>query len=411
MKKKVLNANQVLAIKNAFSADGQAAADAIIAAIEAMGSEEGSELTADDVEKKVNEVIANLKDIPAPIQEMVSNAIELKMKAVANTFSKQGISREVKNQAAQAILNAHSADEVRDGLNAVAVKNGINGLTFADVVDYSIADKFGDENALFSKLRKVEITKFFYSEEDMKSKTAIAKKHTKGAEKAIETIIAKGKTMTPEMVYKRQQIDVADMIRLKKAGRDLDLIAYITEELRRVLTNTEVMAILVGDTVNDAKDRVTCFETIKKNASDVFTIVSTAASQMPTVTEVRNLVDQVLNPNGYEVVAVMNKRTMTTLAGFTYATGGDTHYRTRDELAGQLGVDSIYNTNLLADGEVIILIPEEYYVHNEGEVEVVYDRWENNQHNWQYERMDCGAIHGLLSTAYLKPAEASSSAS
>lgn len=396
-------------VKNAFGNDeaGQKAAEAVIELAQSMVDDPDNEFTLADLETKIKEAIDSYKvSANAEIEERIHNAIELKMKTIANVAGKSTLSKEVKNEAARAILNARSGEEVANALAEVAKKNGISGLTFADVIDYSLADKFGNENALFAKLHKTEVNKFFYVAEDMTTAAAIAKQHVKGAAKDIEALTAEGKTMTPKMIYKIQQIDVEDMLRLKKAGREAALVAWITEELRRVLTNTEVMALLVGDTVNPVGKRVTSFETIKKNASDLFTIVATAAGAMPTVAEVRAARDAMYNPNGLEVIAVANAKTFTALANYHYAAGGDDYFRADNDLAGQLGVDGLYRTGLLADGEVILITPDEYWVHNEGEVEVAYDKWENNLHNWQYERMDCGAIHGLLSTAYIKPTPA-----
>lgn len=405
MKKEILN---ILTknVKNAFSNDeaGQNAAEAILELATAMIEDKENEFTLADLEARIKETIESYKvKMDTEIEERVHNAVELKMKTIANVAGKSTLSKEVKNAAARAILNAHSAEEVKNGLEKVAKENGISGLTFADVIDYSLADKFGNENALFAKFHKSEANKLFYVEEDMTVAGAIAKQHTKGAAKDIETLTAEGKTMTPKMVFKRQKIDVEDWLRLKKAGREDALLGWAVEELRRVLTNTEVMAILIGDNVNPVGKRLTSFETIKRESSNIWTIVKVAAEAMPKVAEVREAADILYNPNGYEVVAVANKKTFTALANYHYAEGGDDYFREDSVLASQLGADSLYKTNLLADGEVILLIPEEYWVHNEGEIEVAYDVWENNEHNVQYERMDCGAIHGLLSTAYIKP--------
>ena len=52
----------------------------------------------------------------------------------------------------------------------------------------------------------------------------------------------------------------------------------------------------------------------------------------------------------------------------------------------------------------ILMIPEEYWVHEVAEVEVSYPQYDANVVNWQYERLAGGAIHGLASTAVLKEA-------
>lgn len=409
MKKVTLDANKSVRLVNSYSPEGKEAANSlidllsdVINQVNEMADSE-NEYSKEDIDKVVKELNEKLIQLP----ELVQNTVAVQLKAVQGVM-KKSVSNALKNEAARAILDCKSKLEISNALKAVAVKNGIDTLTFEDVIDYTIVDKFGNENELWNALHKTEITKFFYSTDDMSVKAAIAKKHgTALSAKDVQTLTVTGKTISLGMNYKRQQISVEDMIRLRKSGRESQLITYITEELRRNLTNAEVMAILVGDTVNDAGKKIDTFETIKKVSTDAFTTVVTATGTMPTVAEVRSASDKILNPNGYPVWAIMNKATNTSLANYHYVVGtdvtSDDYYRPNADLAGQLGVDRIYNTDMLTDGEVIIMIPNEYWVYVEGEIEVAYDEWANNAHNMQYERMDGGAIHGLLSTAYIKP--------
>lgn len=411
MKKKQLTANQVLAIKNSFSPEGQQAADAIVEAINAMGAEE-TEYSVDELERKVNELIEAAKGFSEEQQEIVENMIKLQMKNITNV-AKANVSKEVKNQIIAAIMDgAKSGAELRDNIHAIAIKNGISGLTFEDVIDYDIQDKFGAENWLYDRLHKTEFNKFFYTTADMQTATAIAKGwlKTNEGQKAIQELTVSGKKLDPQYVYKIQQMAAEDLARIRKAGKENSIIGYITNELRRVVVNTIVMAILVGDNVNSGTAKVTSFESIgAKNSTDAFTIVANLAGANPTVAEVRGLADQLHNPFGHEKVAVMNAATKTLLAGFTYAAGGDQYFRGEAELAGQLGVDAIYTTNLVPDGGVIVFIPEEYWVLEDDEIEVSYPKYEENRVNWQYERLTAGAVHGLASSAVLKPRGGSSS--
>lgn len=411
MKKKQLTANQVLAIKNSFSPEGQQAADAIVEAINAMGAEE-TEYSVDELEAKVNELIEAAKGFSEEQQEIVENMIKLQMKNITNV-AKANVSKEVKNQIIAAIMDgAKSGAELRDNIHAIAIKNGISGLTFEDVIDYDIQDKFGAENWLYDRLHKTEFNKFFYTQADMQTATAIAKGwlKTNEGQKAIQELTVSGKKLDPQYVYKIQQMAAEDLARIRKAGKENSIIGYITNELRRVVVNTIVMAILVGDNVNSGTAKVTSFESIgAKNSTDAFTIVANLAGANPTVAEVRGLADQLHNPFGHEKVAVMNAATKTLLAGFTYAAGGDQYFRGEAELAGQLGVDAIYTTNLVPDGGVIVFIPEEYWVLEDDEIEVSYPKYEENRVNWQYERLTAGAVHGLASSAVLKPRGGSSS--
>lgn len=408
MKKKQLTASQVLAIKNSFTEDGQRAADAIVEAINAMGGEE-TEYSLEDLQGKVNDLCEAAKSLNEEQREIVENMIRIQMKNITNVAGKKNVPAEVKKEVINTILaGGKNGAELRDAIREIAVKNSLNGLTFEDVIDYDIQDKFGAENWLFDRLHKTEFNKFFYTEADMSVVESIAKGWLKTTEgkKTIQSLTAQGKKIDTQYVYKIQQMALEDLARIRKAGKENTIIGYITNELRRVVINTMVMSILVGDNVNTGAAKVVTFESIgSKVATDAFTIVAAAAGAMPTVAEVRALADQLHNPFGHEKVAVMNASTKTALAGYTYAAGGDQYFRTDAELAGQLGVDAIYTTNLVADGKVILLIPEEYWVLEEDEIDVAYPKYDENRINWQYERLAGGAIHGLESTAVLNPGE------
>lgn len=403
--KKTLNSTQTRAIKNAFTPEGQAAADALIEAIEAMAAEE-TELSVEDIDTRVNEVLAGLKQLPEPVMELIHNAIELKMKAISNVANKTTISKEVKNKVARAIMESTQKEQLLNEIDAVLKENGITGLTHNDVIDYAIADKFGNENPIFNQLHQTKVSKFFYASADMSTAAAIAKQWSKSntAEKDIEVLEATPKTITTAYVYKRQQVANEDLDDIRRAGEEENFLAWITAELYRVLANTIVMAILTGDAVNTSGKKITVFESIAtKTVTDLFTLFVQAAATLPTVAEVRGAADKIYNPNGYKKVAIMSAETKTALAGYTYASGGDKYFRNDAELAGQLGVDEIHTTDLMAGKGVIVMLPEEYWVLEKNAIEVAYPQHEHNVMNWQVERNIGGKIHGLLSTAYIKP--------
>lgn len=412
MKKKQLTASQVLAIKNSFTPEGQKAADAIVEAINAMGGEE-TEYSLEDLQGKLNDLCEAARSLSQEQREIVENMIALQMKTIANVANKKNVSREVKNQVIVAIMDgAKDGQALRDKIHGIANAAGLSGLTFEDVIDYDLQDKFGAENWLYDRLHKTEFNKFFYTEADMQDAKAIAKGwlKTNEGQKVMEELTARGKKLDPNYVYKILPMALEDIAKIRKAGKENTIIGYITNELRRVVVNTIVMAILVGDNVNTGTAKVVSFEAIgAKNTTDAFTIVANLAGAAPTVKEVRTLADQLHNPNGYEKVAVMSATTKTGLAGFKYAAGGDEYFRAEAELAGQLGVDAIYTTNLIPDNGVILMIPEEYWVLEDDEIEVSYPKYEENRVNWQYERLTAGAVHGLASTAVLKPKGGSSS--
>ena len=413
MKKKQLNAGQVLAIKNSFAPEGQKAADAIVEAINAMGGEE-TEYSLEDLQEKLNDLCEAAKGLSQEQQEIVENLIKVQMKNITNVANMKNVSKEVKNQVVAAIMDgAKDGQALREKIHTIANAAGLNGLTFEDVIDYDIQDKFGAENWLYDRLHKTEFNKFFYTEADMQDAKAIAKGwlKTNEGQKVMEELTARGKKLDPQYVYKILPMAMEDIAKIRKAGKENTIIGYVTNELRRVAVNTIVMAILVGDNVNTGSAKVISFESIgTKNATDAFTLVSQlAAGAQISVEKVREMADQLHNPFAHEKVAVISPSTKTKLAGYTYAAGGDKYFRADAELAGQLGVDAIYTTNLVPDGGAILLIPEEYWVLEDDEIEVSYPKYEENKVNWQYERLTAGAVHGLASTAVIKPAGGSSS--
>ena len=82
----------------------------------------------------------------------------------------------LKNQVVAAIMDgAKDGQALREKIQSIANAAGLNGLTFEDVIDYDIQDKFGAENWLYDRLHKTEFNKFFYTEADMQDAKAIAK--------------------------------------------------------------------------------------------------------------------------------------------------------------------------------------------------------------------------------------------
>jgi hypothetical protein len=167
------------------------------------------------------------------------------------------------------------------------------------------------------------------------------------------------------------------------------------------------MAILVGDTINGVGKRVNKFETIAtKAATDAFTIVEhPAVALAPTVTDVREMCDKIYNPMGKEKILIINQALLTKLSAYKYATGGDVHYRSVEEMAGQFGVTSIYVTDVLKNltgTHAICMIPDGYWYKEKKTISVSWPTYENNELNYMKERNVGGKIHDLLSTAVLK---------
>ena len=395
-------------VANAFSEKGQEAADAIRALIDEL---ESAEVEVDEtaLAEKIQEVLANAEP-NTKTEEAIANAIAKRMQAITDTVGAKNLSAAVKNQISAAILRAASKEEVKNAVNAVLVKNDVTGLTFEDVVDYAVVESWGDLNPIFKQLHKTFFTKFFYNGQDVKTATLLAKQWDKSGdtEKKIQEIAVTGKQILTKYIYKRQRAAQEDLDEIEKAGGLTNFLRFINEELDRMIVNTIVMAILIGDNVNELADRVTTFETIgSKNVSDLFTKVLNPEGDTVTLKDFRRACDAVKNPNGKRKVAILSTSMLSQISEFKYSGTGTIMYRSTDEVAKQLGVDEVILCDLLDPEEGIygiVMLPDGYWYNEKNAISVAYPKYEENVMNYQKERNIGGAIHDLFSTAVLKKA-------
>ena len=178
-----------------------------------------------------------------------------------------------------------------------------------------------------------------------------------------------------------------------------------------MIVNTIVMAILIGDTVNDLANRVTTFETIgSKSKSDVFTTVKNPAGASIGLKDLRDLCDSVKNPNAKEKILVISTALLSQVSEFKYSGTGSILYRSTEEVAKMLGVNEVIECDLMdADGTeggvyAICFLPDGYWYNEKNAIKVAYPKYETNTMNYQKERNIGGAIHDLYSSAVLKAA-------
>ena len=390
-------------ISNALNEDGENLKTALFDLISELENSE-TEIGEEELKEAVMSFLSEMKEDEIP--EAVANAIA-KVANKAQSAVKGDLPQKVKNEIAGAILRSNKS-EIQNAVKEVLVKNAITGYTFADVVDFAVVTSWEKLNPILDSLHKTLFSKFFYTEADMDVAAAIAKQWNKASEyeKLIQNLTVNGKQISTKYIYKRQQMAAEDLDEIEQAGQQSYFQKWINEELDQMIANTIVMAILVGDTTNAVGDRVTTFETIgSKAVSDLFTTVSIKAT--PSLSDYRSAVDSVKNPNGLKKIAVMTQDTLTDLAEFIYSAGGSTSYRSKEEVAGQLGVEEIFVTDVLdlaSTVKMVVMIPDEYWVREKKALEVAYPTYEKNVMNFMKERNIGGAIHGMFSTAVLKTA-------
>lgn len=386
-------------VKNAFSEEGAEAAAAIRDLIDEL---ENAEIEIDERElvARIEEVIRAFngrldEEIPANVAEEIANRI----KAMENTLPvSDKLTPAVKNQVAAAILRAKGREGVKDAVNGVMVKNGITGLTFNDTIDFAINDNWSNSDELFAAIKKVNFSKFFYTNQDFNDADVVAHGWAKNSEteKEIQALVVQGKTITTQYIYKRQQVAFEDLDDIEESGDTATFLRWLDEELDRQIINA-IIAVMLGDTTHFT-DITTIEPLVGTGVTDVFrTAVTVTNPAAITFTEARSIVDAVVAGRGAKWL-VMTQAQLTALAKFKYASGGDDIFRSKEEVAAMLGVDRIYVTDKAIG--VVCFIPEEYWFKEKASMQVSYPKYEFNAMNYQRER-NCGAaVHGLKSVAF-----------
>ena len=388
-------------IKNELTEDAAELKASLVAMLDEL---ENAEVEIDEAElaSRIREAIdAYNRDDKSEVPAAVANALAEKFKALQNSMPKsEKMTAAVKNQVAAAILRAQNREAVQNAVNAVMVKNGITGLSFNETIDFAINDKWGTSDELFNALRKVPFSKFFYTTQDFNNANVVAHgwDKTSETEKEIQQLTVTGKTIATQYIYKRQQVAFEDLDSLEESGGTATFLRWINEELDRQIVNA-IVAVMLGNTT-DFTD-ITSIEPLI-GATDAFrTAVTVTDAAAVTFAEARSIADAVATGRGAKWM-VMNQAQLTALSAFVYASGGDTIYRSKEEVAAMLGVDRIYVTDKVS--AVICLVPDEYWVKEKAAMQVSYPKYEMNAMNYQRERNIGAAVHGLKTVAYGKEA-------
>lgn len=398
-------------------------AEAIRSLIEELEGADAT-ITMEEVIAKITETVDKFKaemegKESETIAAEVANQVAKRMAAISNSV-KAELPKEVKNKVCRVVMNTNK-ENVKAEVEKVLVENGITGLSFNDVIDYTIVENWGDLNPVFNKLKRVPFTKWFYSEQTLANKAILAHQWSKSSQTAkdVQEISVTGRQITTNYIYKRQQFALEDLDDIRESNGESAFLAWINEELDRQIANTIVMHLLIGDTTNDSGKRIASFESIgSKTQTDLFTTYHNPAAAKVDIKDLRNMVDSIVNPNGDAITLVIGRSLLTQISEFIYGSGGSTIYHPIDKMKEMLGVSDIIVSDLLSantmsgssstesSGAVyaVAFIGNEYWVKEKNTISVSYPQYENNVVNYQKERNIGGKIHGLKSTATLKKA-------
>ena len=397
LQSKIANAKKQ--IKNELTED---AAELRRSLLELLDELDNAQVEVDEEElaSRVREMIdAYNREDSNEVPAAVANAIAAKFKALQDSMPKsEKMTPAIKNQVAAAILRSKGREAVEDAVNAVMVKNGISGLSFNDVIDFAIADNWGDSDELFAALKKVRFSKFFYESQEFNDPDVVAHgwDKTSETEKVIQQLTVNGKKIETDYIYKRQQFAFSDLDEIEESGETATFLRWVEEELDRQIVNS-IVAVILGNTT-DFTDITTFESLLGTGATDVFrTAVTVTDATAITFAEARAIADAVRTGIGAKWM-VMTQAQLTALAKFKYASGGDDIYRSKEDVAAMLGVDRIYVTDKAT--AVVCFVPSEYWWKEKKALQVVYPKYENNVMNYQRERNAGGAVHGLKTVAF-----------
>ena len=422
MKKKFLQnlLNGMRKVANTLSEDARAQWDEMTAAVQGLIDDEGEH----DI-TELNDRIAEIEGKYAQQNEEIAERIqrvknEIMASVSASKSVKDKFTPELCAEVRNAIFNARGLEEVKNNIEKVCKsnnieirkKNGVTGLSFAEVIDYALQLKQENNDEIFDALYKTGRSKWFYGELDQTNPNHIAHQWAKTSEnqKAEQELAVEGKTIATAYIYKLQGLANEDIDDAREAGQEAELLRDIREELGRAVKGLAVRAMFVGDAYNGSGAKVTTFETLgTKVRSDLFTTVLAPAGASVTLADVRKAASKVKTARKW---AIMSSDLKLALATRIYASGGTEFFFTDEELAAQLGVDRVIEKDFIneVDGlKVVIFDPNEYWVKVKNTIDVAFPDYRMNKQGFVYEMNMGGAVHGLESSAVLTTNAASSS--
>ena len=423
MKKKHLE-NTLTALKNglaknAVTPEGEALIQEITQILADLANDPDVEYDEADILAKVTETA---KSAGAAAAAEVANAFKGKI-VTENKMDKE----KVRGYFAEAMRNAAGKGKgaFATEFKELCAKNGITGLPSLVEVFPEIQTKF-EKTSILSKLRKLgnQSLKFGISAQADDATDVRARGYTAYDTDGVlqgkvdQNLILTPKTLSLGAIYKKITIP---KLMSYQTGNDTQLFNWLANELVERIDNEIQRVILVGDgRLSTALDHITSFETIgTKTADDAYTVYDEVSNVMPTLANVRAMIDQM--DNSKPITLYAHPATITGMQAYQYASGGAVSYISDEILASQLGVAEIVRTKMLAGAvpapvvaaatyPLVIAIQGDGYGYVGSDLfSVDYEKWDYNADVLMAEIFAGGGVIRPLSTGVLKvavPAEA-----
>lgn len=284
--------------------------------------------------------------------------------------------------------------------NGITIAEGSEDAFLPDSVKGAIQDAWEKPSNWLNRLNNTGAKAFTVrlNTSDQDAETSRAKGHKRGEQKANESLTFAAKKITPQMIYKK--IDLDNMTVFEDDG---SLLNYITTELVNQWNVEVERAILVGDgrEANDNNKINSIEAVVDADATYATTFAHSADNQF--IDELVQMVDSIKNDEGGAITLFMSQTSLSELRRFVFGDGSSAQYVRKEDMAAQLGVSEIITTSLLGTGVKAIAMRLDKYV-TVGRRNPAFVEWENydtNVRNYRVENPFGGALGAPKSAAVL----------
>ena len=401
---RLLNSIKAGLMKNTVTPEAQALIDEINSILSELQNDPDIEYSADDLKARISELLATQV---AEMENKLKTTYQMK-NSVDNVKYRKMFADAMRNAAGRG--KGAFAEE----FNKICVKNGITSMPTIVEVFPEILTKF-EQTSMLSKLRKlgqyslqIPVSLQDDSEENVRAKGHAVLTN----EKVDQNLVITPKTLTLGAIYKK--ISVPKLLSYQVQD-DTALFQWLVEELISRVDNEIQRVILVGDgRASDSANKINSFETIgTKTETDAYTVYKNKAAALPTLVDVRYLIDDMSTDRPISIYA--NPKLITNLKTYIAASGGSVTYMTDEVLADQLGVAEIIRTRMLttaiptdtSKNPVLIAIQHDNYGYVGNDLFTVdYEKWDYNADVFLAEIFAGGGIIKPMSTGLITVSKA-----
>lgn len=284
--------------------------------------------------------------------------------------------------------------------NGITIAEGSEDAFLPDSVKGAIQDAWEKPGNWLNRLNNTNAKAFTVrlNTSDQSAETSRAKGHKRGETKVNESLTFAAKKITPQMIYKK--IDIDNMTVFEDDG---SLLAYISNELVNQWLIEVQRAILVGDGRQDNdNNKISSIEAVV-DADAVYQTTFTHSANAQFIDELVQMVNSIKNDEGGAITVFMSQTSLSELRRFVFGDGSSAQYVRKEDMAAQLGVSEIITTSLLGSDVKAIAMRLDKYV-TVGRINPAFVEWEDydiNTRNYRVENPFGGALGAPKSAAVL----------